>query len=69
VTLSSVPAFDIKIPDGTDFGPALFIFATEDGTIEAWNTTIPEPDGTPSPNLLLPDDAVIVVDNSGSGTV
>lgn len=61
-----IVAFNIKIPEpnGTDFGPALFIFATEDGTIEAWNEMIPEPDGTPTPNLGLPDDAVIVVDNS-----
>jgi uncharacterized protein (TIGR03118 family) len=71
LTIFSVPAFNIKIPtpNGTDFGPALFIFATEDGTIEAWNETIPEPDGTPSPNLNLPDDAVIVADNSASGAV
>jgi uncharacterized protein (TIGR03118 family) len=68
--LTSSPAFNIKIPEanGTDFGPALFIFATEDGTIEAWNATIPEPDGSPSPSGF-PDDAVIVVDNSGSGAV
>jgi uncharacterized protein (TIGR03118 family) len=71
LTIFSVPAFDIKIPEpnGTDFGPALFIFATEDGTIEAWNLTIPEPDGTPSPNLGFPDDAVIVADNSASGAL
>jgi uncharacterized protein (TIGR03118 family) len=71
LTPSSAPAFNIKLPepDGTDFGPALFIFATEDGTIEAWNTTILEPDGTPSPNLGVPDDAAIVVDNSDSGAV
>jgi uncharacterized protein (TIGR03118 family) len=50
-----------------NFGPALFIFATEDGTIEAWNEIIPEPDGTPVPDLGLADDAVIVVDNSGGG--
>jgi uncharacterized protein (TIGR03118 family) len=71
LTLASSPAFNIKIhePNGHDFGPALFIFATEDGTIEAWNATIPEPDGTPSPNLGVPDDAKIVVDNSASGAV
>jgi len=50
-----------------DFGPALFIFATEDGTIEAWNQTVPEPDGTPVPNLGFPDDAMIVVDNAAGG--
>jgi uncharacterized protein (TIGR03118 family) len=64
-------AFDINIPgpNGGKFGPALFIFATEDGTIEAWNLKIPEPDGTPTPNLGVADDAVIVVDNSASRAV
>jgi uncharacterized protein (TIGR03118 family) len=57
--LTATPGFSIG-----SSGPALFIFATEDGTIEAWNQAIPEPDGTPSPNLGVSDDAVIVVDNS-----
>ncbi len=57
--LTKTPGFDIET-----FGPALFIFATEDGTIEAWNQAIPEPDGTPVPNLGVSDDAVIVVNNS-----
>ncbi len=35
-------------------GPALFIFATEDGTIQAWSQTVADP-----------TTAVIVVDNSG----
>ena len=39
-------------PIGTS-GPALFIFATEDGTIEAWNLAI-----------MNPGSAVIMVDNS-----
>jgi uncharacterized protein (TIGR03118 family) len=69
LTAFSVQAFKIPKSDGTNFGPALFIFATEDGTIEAWNTTVSEPDGSPSPNPGLPDDAVIVVDNSPSGAV
>ena len=38
--------------------PASFIFATEDGTISAWAGTIPDP-----------TQAVIAVDNSGSGAV
>jgi uncharacterized protein (TIGR03118 family) len=69
--LTASPVFNIIIPEpsGKDFGPALFIFATEDGTIAAWNLMIPEPDGTPSPNLGLTDDAVIVVDNSADGAV
>jgi uncharacterized protein (TIGR03118 family) len=58
---TATPAFFI---DG--FGPALFIFATEDGTIEAWNQTLPDPDPTLG---FLPEDAVIVRDNSAAGAV
>jgi uncharacterized protein (TIGR03118 family) len=61
--LSATPVFNIE-----SFGPADFIFATEDGTIEAWNLTIPEPDGTPVPNLGLTDDAVVVVNNTAGTT-
>jgi len=50
-------AFPIPNPAGGNFGPALFIFDTEDGTVEAWNLTIP--------NVLS---AVIVVDNSAGGS-
>jgi uncharacterized protein (TIGR03118 family) len=50
-------AFAIPNPTGGDFGPALFIFSTEDGTIEAWNIA-----GIPNPLS-----AVIVVDNSAGG--
>ena len=58
---TATPAFVI---DG--LGPALFIFATEDGTIEAWNLSIPDPD----PFLgFVPDDAVIVADKSAAGAV
>lgn len=42
-------------------GPALFIFDTEDGTIEAWNLALPDPD------VPIPDDAVIIKDNSAGG--
>jgi uncharacterized protein (TIGR03118 family) len=38
-------AFPIVLPGPTNTGPALFIFATEDGTIAAWSETLPEPDG------------------------
>lgn len=44
-----------RIPDTTL--PSLFIFATEDGTIAAWN-----------PNIADPTHAVLVVDNSQSAT-
>ena len=58
---ATTPAFFI---DGT--GPALFIFATEDGTIEAWNLNLPDPDPTLG---VLPEDAVIERDNSAAGAV
>jgi uncharacterized protein (TIGR03118 family) len=61
--LTGTPVFNIET-----FGPALFIFATEDGTIEAWNQVVPEPDGTPVPNIGLPDDAVVVVNNTAGTT-
>jgi len=59
--LTKTPGFAIG-----SSGPALFIFATEDGTIEAWNQKIPEPDK--SPNLPVSDDAAIVVNNSAGTT-
>ena len=68
-------AFPIVVPGPMNTtintGPALFIFATEDGTIEAWNAPpfvspgLPDPDG----DFPISDDAFIVVDNSGSGAV
>jgi uncharacterized protein (TIGR03118 family) len=61
--LAATPGFSIGV-----FGPALFIFATEDGTIEAWNAVIPEPDGPPFSVLSLPDDAVVVVNNTAGTT-
>jgi uncharacterized protein (TIGR03118 family) len=58
-------AFAIPNPAGGDFGPALFIFSTEDGTIEAWNLAgFPSPG---SPGIPNPLSAVIVVDNSAGG--
>jgi uncharacterized protein (TIGR03118 family) len=54
------------IPDpihtGQNFGPALFIFDTEDGTIEAWNSA-----PFVMPGLPDPASAEIVVDNSAGG--
>ncbi|MGA9724620.1 MAG: TIGR03118 family protein [Candidatus Binatus sp.] len=54
---TATPAFPIST-----FGPADFIFATEDGQIEAWNTSIVDPDGDSAPPNT--DDAVVVVNNS-----
>jgi uncharacterized protein (TIGR03118 family) len=55
------------IPNPADptkpFGPALFIFDTEDGTIEAWNSP-----PFVSPGIPDPLTAVIVVDNSAGGS-
>ena len=55
---TATPAFPIP-----SFGPADFIFSTEDGTIAAWNTSLTDTDGTASPSGL-PDDAIIVVNNT-----
>jgi len=60
-------AFEIPDPtnpnnvDGFD-GPSLFIFDTEDGTIEAWNAA-----PFVTPGLPDPLSAVVVVDNSAGG--
>jgi uncharacterized protein (TIGR03118 family) len=45
-----------------NFGRSLFIFDTEDGTIEAWNINPPVTPGVPNPLS-----AVVVVDNSAGG--
>ena len=56
-------AFPI-IPSGSNdnFGPSLFIFDAEDGTIEAWNAAPFVTPGLPDPTT-----AAIVVDNSAGG--
>jgi uncharacterized protein (TIGR03118 family) len=62
-----------EIPNAADpahpFGPALFIFDTEDGTILAWNAPPFVLPGLPDPDADFPisDDALIVVDNSAGG--
>jgi uncharacterized protein (TIGR03118 family) len=48
---------DFVITQGTQSGPSLFIFATEDGTLSGW-----------SPNVNATA-AVLTADNSGSGAV
>jgi uncharacterized protein (TIGR03118 family) len=62
----ATPAFLIPDPanPGSNFGPALFIFDTEDGTLLAWNAA---PNVTPG--LPDPTTAEIVVDNSAAGAV
>jgi uncharacterized protein (TIGR03118 family) len=49
------------VSDGTNSGPARFLFASEDGTISGWNPFVPPP--PPS------HQAFVAVDNSGSGAV
>jgi uncharacterized protein (TIGR03118 family) len=48
---------DFQITEGTHTAPALFLFATEDGTISGWNPTV---DGT---------NAIIAINNSASRAV
>jgi uncharacterized protein (TIGR03118 family) len=52
------------VTDGTKSGPAIFIFATEDGTIAGWNPTVGTNGATPPSTH-----AVLAVDNSASGAV
>jgi uncharacterized protein (TIGR03118 family) len=54
---------DFVVTDGTNQGAAIFIFATENGTIAGWNPTV---GGGGAP---LSTRAVIAVDNSASGAV
>src|SRR5262245_17016462 len=55
-----------KITDGTHIAPAVFLFATEEGTIVGWNPAV-----DPSGKFDGPNGAsrhgVIMVDNSGGG--
>jgi uncharacterized protein (TIGR03118 family) len=52
------PTTTFLVPNQSTNTPALFIFNTEDGTISAW-----------AGGLNPPDQAVLAVDNSGSGAV
>jgi uncharacterized protein (TIGR03118 family) len=51
------PTTDFSVTEGSNSGPALFVFATEDGTIAGWNFQVD------------PNQAVLTVDNSASGAV
>ncbi len=48
------------VHSGTAAGPAVFIFATEDGTIAGWNPNVPAPGSR---------QATVAVDNSAAGSV
>jgi uncharacterized protein (TIGR03118 family) len=50
--------------------PAAFIFSTEDGTIVAWNTGVPDVDVPPEspPDGIAADEAQVVKDNSDGGS-
>jgi uncharacterized protein (TIGR03118 family) len=61
VVFSGSSAFTVT--NGTQSGPAAFIFATEDGTIAGWNPKV-------STNATAPSTtAVLAVDNSATGAV
>jgi uncharacterized protein (TIGR03118 family) len=49
------------VSDGTFFGPSVFMWATEDGTIRGWNPNVPPP--PPSTQSF------VVVDRSGVGAI
>src|SRR5207244_2026671 len=55
VATNATSAFGIA--SGTQFGPSTELFATEDGTIAGWNSSVD------------PTHAIIAVDNSASGAV
>src|SRR5713101_6773795 len=62
------PGSAFVIP-GTGGKQAAFIFSTEDGTIVAWNTGIPDVDATDvPPDVIAADEAVVVKDNSDGGS-
>ncbi len=52
---------ELQVTDGTNSGPARFLFASEDGTISAWSPAVPPP--APS------NQAFVVIDRSSSGAV
>ena len=54
---TSTNTSDFVLPGGGTSGAAVFLFATEDGTILGWNPTV------------SPTSAVIAVNNSGAGAV
>jgi uncharacterized protein (TIGR03118 family) len=56
-----------QITDGTHTAPAVFLFATEDGTIVGWNPTV-DPTGTFDGPNGLSTHAVIAVDRSAIPT-
>ena len=61
--LGSTPGFTVT--DGIHSGPAIFLFATEDGTIVGWNPGV-DPTGQFSGPKGASTHAVIPVDNSGN---
>jgi uncharacterized protein (TIGR03118 family) len=62
------PGSAFVIP-GTGGKQAAFIFSTEDGTIVAWNTGIPDVDATDVPaDVISADEAAVVKDNSDGGS-
>ncbi|MBV9123630.1 MAG: TIGR03118 family protein, partial [Planctomycetes bacterium] len=60
---SKTPGFTVS--DGTHSGPAIFLFATEDGTILGWNPTV-DPTGQFNGPNHASTHAVLAVDHSGN---
>jgi len=52
---------DFIVTDGANSGPAVFMFATESGTILGWNPSVPPPP--------FSTHAFVVVDNSAAGAI
>src|SRR5260370_20469385 len=61
--LTGSPGFIIS--DGTHSGPAIFLFATEDGTIVGWNPGVDPTGKFDGPNHVSAN-GVLVVDHSGN---
>ena len=62
------PTSDFVVSAGGASGPARFLFATESGTIRAWNPGVPP--GPPPPPPPPPSTVTeLVVDNSAAGSV
>src|SRR5215472_8347009 len=55
-----------QITDGTHTAPAVFLFATEDGTIVGWNPTVDPTGKFDGPNGVSRH-GIVAVDNSGGG--
>jgi uncharacterized protein (TIGR03118 family) len=61
---------DFVVSDGTNSGPAAFIFASESGAVTGWNPTVPAGSRVAQPAFQADDGAIykgIALANNGSG--